>query len=45
MDKTKFRSKSQNTPFNGWDVTGKVNMTIVGGKVVYRVEAFKAESL
>ncbi|MCA9809386.1 MAG: amidohydrolase family protein, partial [Candidatus Dadabacteria bacterium] len=35
IDRTKFRSKSKNTPFNGWDLKGKVLYTIVGGKVVY----------
>jgi dihydroorotase len=29
-------SKSRNTPFGGWQMTGKVVATIVGGKVVYR---------
>jgi dihydroorotase len=28
-------SKSRNTPFNGWNFTGRAVMTIVGGKVVY----------
>ncbi len=35
IDKTRFKSKSQNTPFHGWDVTGRVEMTILAGKVVY----------
>lgn len=35
IDKTKFRSKSTNTPFDGMKVTGKVKMTLVNGKVVY----------
>ena len=42
IDKTKFRSKSQNTPFNGMDVQGKVSLTIVGGKIVYRSEQMSA---
>jgi dihydroorotase len=29
------RSKSRNSPFNGWEFTGKAVATIVGGKVVY----------
>jgi dihydroorotase len=29
------RSKSKNTPFDGWQLTGKVVATIVGGKIVY----------
>jgi dihydroorotase len=32
----KSRSKSHNTPFDGWQLTGKVVATVVGGDVVYR---------
>ena len=32
----KSRSLSHNSPFDGWQLTGKVVATIVGGKVVYR---------
>lgn len=35
VDKTKFFSKSQNTPFHGWDVQGRVMATICGGRKVY----------
>src|SRR5262249_26538918 len=28
-------SKSRNTPFDGWQLTGKVVATLVGGKMVY----------
>ncbi|GJL62777.1 MAG: dihydroorotase [Nitrospirales bacterium] len=35
VDPAKFHSKSQNTPFTGWNVKGKVIKTIVGGAVVY----------
>jgi dihydroorotase len=31
----KSLSKSKNTPFDGWQLTGKVVATIVGGKIVY----------
>ncbi len=31
----KSLSKSKNTPFDGWELTGKVMATIVGGKIVY----------
>ena len=34
-----FRSKSRNTPFGGWPVTGGAVLTIVGGKVVFRLPA------
>ncbi len=30
-------SKSRNTPFDGWNFTGRAVATIVGGKVVYEV--------
>jgi len=29
-------SLSQNTPFDGWQFTGKVVATVVGGKIVYQ---------
>jgi dihydroorotase len=32
------RSLSHNSPFDGWQFTGKVMATIVGGKMVYRGE-------
>ena len=35
-DASQSRSKSHNSPFDGWPLTGKVVATIVGGKVVYR---------
>jgi dihydroorotase len=36
FDVTKSRSKAQNTPFDGWQFTGRVVATIVGGEIVYR---------
>jgi dihydroorotase len=33
IDATQFRSKSRNTPFGGWQVTGRAVATIVGGEV------------
>ena len=36
FDAAKSRSMSHNTPFDGWQFTGKVVATIVGGKIVYR---------
>lgn len=38
IDATKFRSKSRNTPYDGWDVKGRAVMTIVGGEVKYEAE-------
>ena len=32
------RSLSHNTPFDGWQFTGRVVATIVGGKIVYQME-------
>ncbi|MGA8621655.1 MAG: dihydroorotase [Candidatus Sulfotelmatobacter sp.] len=34
----KSRSLSHNTPFDGWQLMGKVVATIVGGKIVYRAD-------
>ena len=34
VEPAQFRSKSRNTPFGGWSLTGGPWMTIVGGKVV-----------
>lgn len=31
----KFRSRSRNSPFAGWRLSGKVSTTIVGGRVVF----------
>ncbi len=33
IDPTRFRSKSQNTPFGGWEVRGRAHTVIVGGEV------------
>ncbi|SVE51100.1 uncharacterized protein METZ01_LOCUS503954, partial [marine metagenome] len=35
IDISKFHSKSKNSPFDGWEVKGKVIHTIVRGKTVY----------
>jgi dihydroorotase len=36
FDASKSLSKSRNTPFDGWQVTGKIIATIVGGAIQYR---------
>jgi dihydroorotase len=36
FEAAKSRSLSRNTPFDGWQLTGKVMATIVGGNIVYR---------
>ncbi len=38
FEAAKSRSRSQNTPFDGAQLTGKVVATIVGGRFVYRVD-------
>jgi dihydroorotase len=35
FEAAKSHSLSHNTPFDGWQFTGKVRATIVGGKIVY----------
>ena len=35
VDIARSRSKSRNSPFHGWSLTGAVAATIVGGRVVY----------
>ncbi|MBV9623069.1 MAG: dihydroorotase [Acidobacteria bacterium] len=36
FEAAKSRSKSRNTPFDGWQLTGRVVATIVAGRIVYR---------
>ena len=38
FDAGKSRSKARNTPFDGWQFTGKVVATIVGGRFAYRAD-------
>ena len=35
VDAARLRSRSKNTPFDGWQLRGGVGATIVGGKTVY----------
>jgi dihydroorotase len=35
VDRTRFESRSRNTPFNGWALRGAPAMTVVGGKVAF----------
>jgi dihydroorotase len=39
VDVARMKSKSKNTPFNGWELRGGVAATIVGGQVVYMNDA------
>ena len=36
VDRAAFLSKSGNTPFHGWHLTGRARYTIVGGEVVWQ---------
>ncbi len=36
VDRAAFLSKSHNTPFDGWDLTGRARYTIVGGEIVWQ---------
>ncbi len=38
FEASKSRSLSRNTPFDGWQLIGKVVATIVGGKMAYRAD-------
>lgn len=37
VDASRFRTKGRNTPYQGMTLTGRVHLTIVGGKVVHRI--------
>ncbi len=36
VDPAQFRSKSANTPFAGWELTGRAEMVLIAGEVRYR---------
>ena len=38
FDVSKSRSLSRNSPFDGWQLMGKVIATVVGGRIVYRAD-------
>lgn len=38
IEASSFASKGKNTPFNGKEVTGRIEMTIVGGNIVYEMK-------
>ena len=35
VDPATFKSKSRNTPFSGWELTGRPKLTIVSGRIVF----------
>jgi dihydroorotase len=39
VDAAAFRSRSRNTPFDGWSMRGAARATVVGGRVVWRAAA------
>jgi dihydroorotase len=38
IDAARLRSRSKNTPFDGWELRGGVAATVVGGRLVFRNE-------
>ena len=43
VDKERMVSRSRNTPYHGWQLTGRAVMTILGGRVVGRDGKFGLE--
>lgn len=41
VDVTGFRSRSRNCPFDGWQLTGRATETIVGGRLIFSLNAPK----
>ena len=37
VDPARFVSKSRNSPFKGWKLHGRVDLTVVGGRIVHRM--------
>lgn len=38
VDPKQFKSKSKNTPFGGWELTGRAVTTIVGGRIKFQLQ-------
>lgn len=43
VNPARFRSKSTNTPFAGWNLQGRADTVIVGGRIKYQVQVEGAE--
>jgi dihydroorotase len=39
VEPERLASKSRNTPFGGWSMTGRAVCTIVGGRIAWRAES------
>jgi dihydroorotase len=39
VDVTRFKSKSRNSPFHGWELEGEAVCTVVGGRVVKEIDS------
>jgi dihydroorotase len=37
VDANRFRSRSRNTPFHGWTLRGRAIMTLLGGRITFRL--------
>jgi dihydroorotase len=44
VNPARFRSKSTNTPFAGWNLQGRADAVIVGGRIKYQLQAEGAEA-
>ncbi len=43
IEATRFRSRSSNTPFDGWELRGGVAATLVGGQTVFRNDTIELD--
>jgi dihydroorotase len=41
INRFKFQSKSQNTPFDGFNLQGENLLTMVQGKIIFKNNSFK----
>ena len=43
LDAAQLTSQGKNTPFEGWEMTGRVHYTLRNGRIVYALEATREE--